>query len=185
MSAMGLDSVELVMAVEEEFGVDLPDDKLAEVRTVGDFHRCVVEALGASPPAHCLKQRLFFKLRRAMMENYGLEREQIRLDAVLGDLVPQNELAQGLKFFAEFTELKFPRFRAPHFIPLFDKHTGMLTVGSLLTAMVTLNAAEIEPEPGSHDEVWVRLVRVIEKQINVRVDEIMPDASIAYDLGVE
>ncbi|MEZ4543665.1 MAG: hypothetical protein R3C24_07150 [Cyanobacteriota/Melainabacteria group bacterium] len=45
--------------------------------------------------------------------------------------------------------------------------------------------AKLEPEPGSHDEVWVRLVRVIEKQINVRVDEIMPDASIAYDLGVE
>ncbi len=34
---MGLDSVELVIAVEEEFNLSIPDDAATEMRTVGDM----------------------------------------------------------------------------------------------------------------------------------------------------
>lgn len=36
LGADSLDVVELVMAFEEEFGVDIPDDKAEAIKTVGD-----------------------------------------------------------------------------------------------------------------------------------------------------
>jgi acyl carrier protein len=36
LGADSLDTVELVMAFEEEFGVDIPDDAAEKIQTVGD-----------------------------------------------------------------------------------------------------------------------------------------------------
>lgn len=36
LGADSLDVVELVMALEEEFGIDIPDDDVANIKTVGD-----------------------------------------------------------------------------------------------------------------------------------------------------
>jgi acyl carrier protein len=36
LGADSLDLVELVMALEEEFGIDIPDDEVNSIKTVGD-----------------------------------------------------------------------------------------------------------------------------------------------------
>ncbi len=36
LGADSLDTVELVMALEEEFGIDIPDEDADKIRTVGD-----------------------------------------------------------------------------------------------------------------------------------------------------
>lgn len=40
---MGLDLVELVIAVEEEFGIQIPDERSGDCRTFGDLSRIVHE----------------------------------------------------------------------------------------------------------------------------------------------
>ena len=47
---MGLDIVEMVMAVEAEFNVALPDDELRVARSVGEFHALVAKHLGITEP---------------------------------------------------------------------------------------------------------------------------------------
>ena len=47
---MGLDIVELVMEVEETFGIDIPDQDAERLRTVGDLYWYVREHV-PSPPA--------------------------------------------------------------------------------------------------------------------------------------
>ena len=39
LGADSLDVVELIMSVEDEFGVQIPDDKLGDLHTVGDVVR--------------------------------------------------------------------------------------------------------------------------------------------------
>ena len=39
LGADSLDTVELVMALEEEFGIDIPDEDAEQLRTVGDAIR--------------------------------------------------------------------------------------------------------------------------------------------------
>lgn len=36
LGADSLDVVELVMALEDEFGIDIPDEEVGEIKTVGD-----------------------------------------------------------------------------------------------------------------------------------------------------
>ena len=43
LEADSLDAVELNMALEDEFGVAVPDEKLGEMKTVADLWNCLSE----------------------------------------------------------------------------------------------------------------------------------------------
>ena len=47
LGADSLDTVELVMAFEEEFGIEIPDDAAEHIQTVGDAVKFIQERLGA------------------------------------------------------------------------------------------------------------------------------------------
>ncbi len=42
---MGLDSVELVMAIEEEFSIGIPDTSTADLGVLGEMHAHILQAL--------------------------------------------------------------------------------------------------------------------------------------------
>ncbi len=44
LGADSLDTVELVMAFEEEFGIEIPDDAAETIQTVGDAVKFITEA---------------------------------------------------------------------------------------------------------------------------------------------
>jgi acyl carrier protein len=69
---MGLDGIELVMEVEDEFGIKILDLEAEQIRTVGDLTRTVQRKLGIEPraipvgePEVCLPAAAFFRLQRA------------------------------------------------------------------------------------------------------------------------
>ena len=41
LGADSLDVVEMLMSLEDEYGITIEDDKVAEMKTVGDVVRCV------------------------------------------------------------------------------------------------------------------------------------------------
>ena len=47
LGADSLDTVELVMALEEEFGVEIPDEDAEKIQTVGDAIRYIDEKTGS------------------------------------------------------------------------------------------------------------------------------------------
>jgi acyl carrier protein len=48
LGADSLDVVELVMSLEEAFDIEVPDEDVEEMRTVGDVERYVIQAVGAA-----------------------------------------------------------------------------------------------------------------------------------------
>jgi acyl carrier protein len=48
LGADSLDTVELVMALEEEFGIEIPDEDAEKLATVGDALRYIEEKSGKS-----------------------------------------------------------------------------------------------------------------------------------------
>ncbi|MGP3953566.1 acyl carrier protein [Streptomyces sp. 7N604] len=42
LGASSLIQVELVMAIEEEFGISVPDDAVEDIRTMDDLHRLIL-----------------------------------------------------------------------------------------------------------------------------------------------
>ena len=47
LGADSLDTVELVMALEEEFGIEIPDEDAEKIQTVGDAVRYIDEKAGS------------------------------------------------------------------------------------------------------------------------------------------
>lgn len=111
---MGLDGVELIMAVEEKFGISISDEEAQEVLTVGDMKRLVRAKLDITDSAGCLTQRAFHLIRKNAITEFGLPRRTLRPDSRLDDVIPRINRRQTWQRFqlalgvAEFPELVRP-----------------------------------------------------------------------------
>jgi acyl carrier protein len=76
---MGLDTVELVMAIEEHFGIDIPNEDAAKLVTVRDVHAYVVAQLQRQgrAPVH---SQVFEELRAIIAEQGGLDPRLVEPD---------------------------------------------------------------------------------------------------------
>jgi acyl carrier protein len=84
---MGLDGVELVMEVEERYGIKLPDAEISRIRTVADLAGLVVARL-PHINSICPTASMFYAIRRIFTEHAGVQRETVRPSARLNDLFP-------------------------------------------------------------------------------------------------
>lgn len=83
---MGLESVELVMRVEETFGVTISDAEAVRCETPADVIALVLGKIQASGTEGCLSQRGFYVLRRALTEKLGIDRRVVTLDTGIRSL---------------------------------------------------------------------------------------------------
>lgn len=65
---MGLDGVELLMAVEDEFGITISDSDAAEMRTVGDMVALCLDRIHLAKTMRCPSLSCFLSLRRIVRE---------------------------------------------------------------------------------------------------------------------
>ncbi len=77
---MGLDTVEIVLWAEETFGIEIPNDEAAEVRTLRDFCLLIarlsfVKQGMLSAPSYAA---IYDRLARYLMQEWGIEHSQIR-----------------------------------------------------------------------------------------------------------
>lgn len=182
---MGLDSVELVLAIEEEFGVDIPDRDAEKMYTVGAVYDWLKLRIASETPTACLTQKIFYKLRRALIESYRLERQAITPDSRLTDLLPIEIAEDGWPFLQMFIDLKTPPFKVSNEILGFRLTKQSLTMRELVESLIMINSKNLSPQRESEEEIWNRLVCVFVRQTNVRPEQVVYGASINRDLGID
>ncbi len=182
---MGLDSVELVMAIEEEFGVEIPHVDVEHMYTVGDVYEWLKIRIATADPIACLTQRVFYKLRRALIENYKVERHAVAPDARLTDLLPMKDVKDGWPFLQMFIDLKTPPFKVANEFLGFKLTEETLTMRELVESLIMLNGKALAPQRDSESEIWNRSVSVFVRQINVKPEQVKTESSITRDLGVD
>ena len=84
---MGLDTVELVIAFEEEFGVAIDNEDAEKMETPGDVTDYVVSRVRTSSDDPCLSQVGFYRIRSLLMDEFSAQRETIRPNTLLNDLI--------------------------------------------------------------------------------------------------
>lgn len=78
--AVGLDSVELVLAVEQEFSIEIPDAIAEKLYTVGELHSFVVSELRRNG-GKANTDDIFNRLRELICEQLAIKPERVIPDA--------------------------------------------------------------------------------------------------------
>lgn len=190
---MGLDSVELVLRIEEEFSIELPDGEIMDTRTVGDLYRVVLSKLETTPS--CLSSKAFYRVRTALVECLGLPRRSIRPSTPLDSLIPRTSLIKEWQKIADHSGLALPplkrrkRWSDAFLGPFASSPYTIQTAGDLATIVLTLNYDELSSKPEQRpkltsEDVWKKLVDIFCDQLQLDPDQVVPDATIVDDLGV-
>jgi acyl carrier protein len=179
----GLDTVELLMAIEEEFGIEIPNKHAEKIYTVGEMYEYLRRRLATTPADECLSQKIFYKLRRALIANYRMARKDVSPESKMTDLLSLEEIEQGWPYLQLFIDLQTPAFKVANEFFGFKLTDRMLTVREMVAALIALNAKSLFQDSNIDDDVWHRLVTVIVRQLNVDRHQVTPEASFTRDLG--
>jgi hypothetical protein len=143
---MGLDTVELVMEVEEEFGITIPDEDAEKISTVGQLYAYVLERLSFFATTPCLSGALFYRLRRVLIRLHHVDRSGVRPAARIDELVG---LADRRRVWAEFrrvTALDIPRLRRPPWLV-----RGITVALAFCFVVLLVGLCSLVPQPGPAD----------------------------------
>ncbi len=91
---MGLDGIELIMAIEEQFGIELSDDEAVETSTPADLIAVILNKVQMADSATCMTRRAFYALRRALVQCCDRKRAEITPTAPLETLLPRPQRRQ-------------------------------------------------------------------------------------------
>lgn len=85
---MGLDGVELVMAIEKEFQIAISDSEATECETVGKLVKLVHSRLRHSNAESCPSQHSFYLARQILISFLHIPREKIKPETRLDKIIP-------------------------------------------------------------------------------------------------
>jgi hypothetical protein len=95
---MGLDLVEIIMDIEERFGVEIPDEDASRVNTVADLIDAVCKQLDTAAQkceksdqisVICHSSRAFYRFRKELTRILPLGRRDVKPSARLEELIPR------------------------------------------------------------------------------------------------
>ncbi len=105
---MGLDTVELVMEVEDAFGIEIPDDEATRCATVGDLYACVLRRVSGRQSNVCLSAHIFYRLRRAFAELRPTTAPRIHPSTPLESLAAPLERRRAWRYVERQSGLRLP-----------------------------------------------------------------------------
>src|SRR5260370_13709620 len=102
--AVGLDTVEVIMEIEEHFQVTISDTKAQELLTVGHLYLFLIKETRTNMPNGCPTRPEFYRLRRTLTQQFGIQRQLVVPSAKMRELFPTDmraiawpQLASSLK----------------------------------------------------------------------------------------
>lgn len=138
---MGLDSIEIVMKVEQAFQIKIADREAEKIITIGDFYDCVCRHLHGLPGNRCRSQMLFYTLRRAAVVQLNITQDQFTPQSDINRLFPKPERRKVYARFATATGMTFPSLILARPWMLFLCAATLLLIGGGLVAAVMLIAS--------------------------------------------
>lgn len=112
---MGLDTVELVIEVEESFGISIGDEDAPGIVTVGELFEYVLERVG-SRPTLCLTSLAFYRLRRAIMRQCACAKQAVHPSVDVATFAPEQTRRKTWREMEAATGFRWPSLRRPKWL---------------------------------------------------------------------
>lgn len=78
---MGLDTVEIVLWAENRFGVEMPDDEVGNISTVGEFANYIANKVNTSKCSNISYKDIMPDLLDVLESEYDVPREKVTLNS--------------------------------------------------------------------------------------------------------
>jgi acyl carrier protein len=124
---MGLDTIELIMNVEDRFHIQIADIDAERIQTVGQLAAHVAERIGQSNCSTCTSQRVFHRVRAGLV-TLGAEPRHVRLSSRMDEFLPAGQTIVGWGQLGAATGLRLPELERP----------GWVTTSLLLAPLVVM-----------------------------------------------
>jgi acyl carrier protein len=130
---MGLDAVELVLAVEDEFAITIEDEDAQSITTPRQFADYVVARLGMITQSQdrCLSQAGFYRIRSALVRNFGARRKDVHPDAPIRQFLNRNIRIQWSQLRKAIGATHFPDLKCKKIIS-YPLLLGLPSIGATL-----------------------------------------------------
>lgn len=151
---MGLDGVELIMAMERTFGIDILDEEASRVGTVGDLFGLILLKTGHLPEGIRAEDVAEARVRAALSSALGIVPESISREARLDHLVPLEGRQVWWDHFRGTLEPSLPALRFAR------RARGAFVGGVLVSAVIGLLLATLGAggvalrEDARHTQAW-------------------------------
>ena len=133
---MGLDGVELVMDVEDHFGITIQEATAERIRTVGDLVSLVYERLFAAQSSHCPTLPAFVKLRALVRDLTYNQSLRIRPHQEIADILTPQQRSELWKHLPKLLGTSPPQLRRPSMLRTFLGGSALLLIAvALFTAL--------------------------------------------------
>jgi len=137
---MGLDSMEILMKVEDTFDIKIPDREAEQILTVGDFHNVVWQHLVGKHSDKCKSQNLFYRLRKLFADTFHFLPQHLKLDISPEEVFPKTNRRQVYLSFAETANLQLPKLELTKPWDILLTTFGIVTIiGGFATSLMLIN----------------------------------------------
>jgi hypothetical protein len=130
---MDADVSSLMEAVEESFGVKFNRDEVTDETRIGDLCRMMSGRLTPISPGICFSSIVFWRLRKAFMNVFGVERSSIIPSASTELLLPSAKRRRAWRVLSETSGLRLPRLEYPDHL-----NAPILILSLLLSILIAI-----------------------------------------------
>jgi len=134
---MGLDTVELVLEMEDTFNISIPDEDAEKILTVGDCYSYILRKLNNQDSTSCVSLRTFYQLRRNLVELLHIPRNIIHPKTPTNEVIPHLGRRQIWKQLENTLSYRFPTLNRPLWLKIVLVSTFILI--SMFFLIITHN----------------------------------------------
>jgi len=185
---MGLDTVELVMATEEAFGLDIPDRIAERMRTPRDVVAFLHDQLPQSTDTGCLTQHAFYRLRATCARHLAVDRRDLAPALALTDLLAADDrLTRWDAIGADLGVRRWPRPRSPTWWGQHFQGRRPVTLGDAARYAATWYPRAMKgPDAGwSRTEVERAFIALLQAETGVNMRQHTLDSTFVGDMGLD
>ena len=182
---MGLESVELVMDVEDRFGTSFPDAELERMQTVGDLLKFIMARIRSQNSDACPSAAMFYPIRKILVDQFNVDRSNVRPSTRLESLVDANARHKFWQTIDSSLATRLPKLRRSKWLQwsgdVFPPECS--TVSQLVHQCVNLNRISDEFGPDDTGAVFKIVKQIVADVAGVEESKISTETSFIIDLG--
>lgn len=132
---MGMDGIELVIEVEENFGIEIKDDEAGNTQTVGQLYQLICQKCQTKAQNSCATRKAFYQLRKILLNLYEIDKTQIHPKTNIEEITKAVKSKYLWNSIKEMTNLRLPNLKLPRWLFYLLFLTGFLT-GPLISYLI-------------------------------------------------